>query len=662
MASKLHVKNVAKWVLALMFLTTASYLVNRNATDFQASVLPTVQAPPFDGLVMPVQRTPIWTSLTTSEYHASYDQIPSDKMGPPPVYDATTLKTPVEQLGWKTASDLVIRNAKITYSTPYMGDYKLDGIEGAGSHLAVDIKVPMGTPVYAIGNGVVVTVSTITTGFGTHIVIRHDNFPSYDNPNVLTTYYSTYNHLSQAIVSEGQVVLKGQQIALSGESGDATTPHVHFQIDNDNAPWHPYWPFTYQEAAAAGYDFTSAINAGFGREKALATTINPLMYVQKYMNSSGVSSSATTSSTTPAPSPSPTLAPAPSPTPAPQPTSTSTAPIADVPTSTATTPTTEEETQQPVSVAPAPPQVTVSDPAVSLEVNTDQNFVVGSNQTITVKALDAHGDVTSDYHPVNGLTFMVANGGATLGKANFSASEIKGGTVSTTFTPTGPQGLRIQASDGDLSGYSDMMQSVLFSDVAGSSDIASALQFLKDHDVVGGYPDGSFKPGNVVSRVEALKFILKGTNKQIQTVGRLPFKDTDSNQWYANYVATAYNSSIVGGYPDLTFKPANTVNRAEFLKMLLLAMNVKLDTNVTQDVFTDVPKDSWYAPYVKYAKDKNLIDSGSNKFNPEEGMTRSEVAEVIYRTIVLKLTGQPKYQNSLVVSSASADQYFRNAT
>lgn len=634
---------MVQWILVLTFLSAASFLVTKNATDFQASVIPTKQAPAYDGLVMPVQRSPIWTSLTADQYKADYNAIPSDKMQTIPVYDANVLKTPVEQLGWKTASDLAIRNAKITYSVPYMGNYKLDGVENGGSHLAVDIKVPSSTPVYAIGNGVVVKVSNISSGFGTHIVVRHDNFPSYDNQSVLTTYYSSYNHLGQALVSEGDVVLKGQQIALSGNTGDSTTPHVHFQIDNTNAPWHPYWHFTYKEASAAGYNFTTAINAGFNKDKALATTINPVMYIQKYAGVNGVSS--------PSPAPTPAPAPAPEPatvtTPAPEPQPIVTPPVV--------------ETQPAAVTTPAAP-VTVTRPAVSLQVLTDKSFIVGDEQTITVKALDASGNTTPDYQPLNGLSLRVENGTASLEKTMFLASEIHDGTATTKFKANGPQGLRFQASDGDLTGHSDLLQSSVFSDVDSGSTTLTALQFLKDHDVIGGYPDGTFRPRNVVSRVEALKFILKGVNKNLVVAGRLPFKDTSVNQWYANYVATAFNSSIVGGYPDQTFKPGNTVNRAEFLKMLLAATDVKLEGNVSEDVFSDVSKTAWYAPYVKYAKDKNLIDANSSFFKPEEGMTRSEVAEIIYRTIVLKLTGEERFSTGLVVSGSAADEFFRNAS
>jgi hypothetical protein len=162
----------------------------------------------------------------------------------------------------------------------------------------------------------------------------------------------------------------------------------------------------------------------------------------------------------------------------------------------------------------------------------------------------------------------------------------------------------------------------------------------------------------VVSRVEALKFILNGINSNLITARELPFPDTGAKEWYSDYVATGYNRQIVEGYPDSTFKPANTVNRAEFLKMLLTAMEVPIDKNVTADVYKDVSANSWYAPYVLFAKDKNLIVIKEGKFGPEEGMTRQETAELIYRTILLKVSGAPKYSSGIKVSETDTVNYF----
>ncbi len=649
------------WALVLVFLAGATVLVDMNALDFQASVIPTKQAPAYDGLALPILHAPNWSKLTSEQYRLSYSQMPQDKLLPLPKYDASVLRTPTEQLSWSKAADLNIRNAKITFSTPYMGNYKLDGNENAGSHCAVDIKVPEGTPIYSIGNGVATKVGFQSSGFGNHVVIKHENFPAMDNASLRVTYYSSYSHMSSVTISEGDVVLKGQLIGYVGRTGNASTSHLHFQIDNDQAPWHPYWPFNYQEQVAAGLDFTGAINNGLGREKGLATTINPMVYVQKYLamgtlpvttTSTVNTSSPTTVTTTPVvtvPAVTTTSTPATTTTPA----ATSTPAATQSATST-------QITTTPVATAVSTPATTTSakSTATTFTMDAGDVFVVGTPKTITVKAVDANGAWVTSYKPKDGIYISVDLGGAKIDQQYFSAEQVVNGTISIKVTPTADLGLRIKATDGTITATTNIMKASSFSDVSVDDINYKAINFLKNHSVVDGYPDKTFKPDMVVSRVEALKFILKGGNQKIQETARLPFKDTSSKAWYADYLGTAYSQNIVSGYDDKTFKPSQSVNRAEFLKMLYNTMDIPLPNEVSEDVFSDVKKDDWYAPLFLAAKKSNLIDKNAVYIHPEQGMKRDEVAELIYRFIVLKLTGQTEYNANIYVSDSQVQSYF----
>lgn len=274
--------------MATLLFSTSMAFFDINSFLYRTSILSYPEHAPFDGTTYPVQKVPDWVKLNDAERDFAYSEIDQSKFIETPFYDPAILATTVDSLKWGNASDDAVRNAKITYSVPYLGSYTLDGVEGAGSHPAVDIKVPNGTPVFAVANGTVVKASSQSSGFGSHVVLVHNNFPTLDDGGANTVIYSSYSHLGSLLVNVGDVVTKGQQIGLSGESGTATTPHVHFQIDNDQAPWHPFWPFTWQEASDAGLDFFGAVNAGLGKENAIATTINPLKYVQNYLGATVV--------------------------------------------------------------------------------------------------------------------------------------------------------------------------------------------------------------------------------------------------------------------------------------------------------------------------------------------------------------------------------------
>lgn len=69
-----------------------------------------------------------------------------------------------------------------------------------------------------------------------------------------------------------------------GITGITTTPHLHFQIDTADAPFHPYWPFTTAESKAAGMNIFQAVTAGLGSDRALKYTINPMTFSQFYLN------------------------------------------------------------------------------------------------------------------------------------------------------------------------------------------------------------------------------------------------------------------------------------------------------------------------------------------------------------------------------------------
>ncbi|OKJ21569.1 peptidase [Streptomyces sp. CB00316] len=111
--------------------------------------------------------------------------------------------------GWTAPLD----NANVTTQ------YRASGSSwSSGYHTGADFQAASGTPVRAIGPGTVVSAGW-SGSYGNEVVIKHED-----------GMYSQYAHQSSLNVSAGQTVTGGQQIGLSGSTGNSTGPHLHFEV------------------------------------------------------------------------------------------------------------------------------------------------------------------------------------------------------------------------------------------------------------------------------------------------------------------------------------------------------------------------------------------------------------------------------------------------
>ncbi|MBT6143177.1 M23 family metallopeptidase, partial [bacterium] len=262
-------------VHALIFVFFATGLLfNQNISKFlQANSIAMLKHSPVSEFIYPFSQSINWSSMLANS-SAHFSQIDDQFKINPIKYDSHLLG-PVDNLA---ALDNQTINARLTYSVAYMGNYKLDGKQYAGSHPGVDIKLPVGTPIVAIANAVVTKTKQSEVGFGNHIVLRHNNVPDLESGDT-QTLFSSYAHLSSIVVSPGEIVTVGQIIGYSGNSGLSSGAHLNFQIEKSSAPWHPFWPFSDTEVARLGLSFSEAINQGYGYDSALVHTLNPLVYI-----------------------------------------------------------------------------------------------------------------------------------------------------------------------------------------------------------------------------------------------------------------------------------------------------------------------------------------------------------------------------------------------
>lgn len=127
---------------------------------------------------------------------------------PPPTWAA-----PVGETSWTpapTSQPLAVAPVSGTLTSSF-------GPRWGSSHAGLDIANSIGTPIYAAAAGTVID-SGPASGFGLWVQVRHDDGST-----------STYGHINETLVSVGQYVQAGEQIATVGNRGQSTGPHLHFE-------------------------------------------------------------------------------------------------------------------------------------------------------------------------------------------------------------------------------------------------------------------------------------------------------------------------------------------------------------------------------------------------------------------------------------------------
>jgi len=95
-------------------------------------------------------------------------------------------------------------------------------------HAGIDFAAPIGTPIYATGDGKIIKVKNSFGGYGKQVVIDHG-----------FGYKTLYGHMSKFNVKKGQKIKRGECIGYVGNSGQSTGPHIHYEIIKDGKVVNP---------------------------------------------------------------------------------------------------------------------------------------------------------------------------------------------------------------------------------------------------------------------------------------------------------------------------------------------------------------------------------------------------------------------------------------
>ncbi|PCI25080.1 hypothetical protein COB57_02570 [Candidatus Peregrinibacteria bacterium] len=193
-----------------------------------------------------------------------------------------------------------------------------------------------------------------------------------------------------------------------------------------------------------------------------------------------------------------------------------------------------------------------------------------------------------------------------------------------------------------------------FTDVPDQYEHADAIYALQKVGILQGYDDGSFRPENTINRAEAVKLMVLGGGINVNVNEKVPpFSDIEEGVWFIPYVTKAKSLGIIKGNDDGLFHASRETNLAEALKVVFLSHGVRVSLSLPSSVpYADVPVDAWYAPYFVQAKKYGIFDQKVyENIDPGHAVTRGELAEIIYK---LRQVVKGEDQ-SLVLASFYAD-------
>ncbi|KAA8997570.1 hypothetical protein F4V43_17570 [Paenibacillus spiritus] len=177
-----------------------------------------------------------------------------------------------------------------------------------------------------------------------------------------------------------------------------------------------------------------------------------------------------------------------------------------------------------------------------------------------------------------------------------------------------------------------------FSDISSTYWALPEIERLHNQKLIGGYRDGTFRPANLITRAEAVKLIVQAADLRAEAAGPAqPLKDVPGSYWAYSYIEAAQKSSIITGYADGSFRPGDTLTRADSAVIIARAFHLP-DSGERTPTPSDVSGSHWAAEAISKLVASGIANGDENgNFQPSKKVTRSEFAALLARTLYKEL-------------------------
>ncbi|HLO88703.1 MAG TPA: DUF1565 domain-containing protein [Nostocaceae cyanobacterium] len=175
-----------------------------------------------------------------------------------------------------------------------------------------------------------------------------------------------------------------------------------------------------------------------------------------------------------------------------------------------------------------------------------------------------------------------------------------------------------------------------FNDVPAGYWAKAYIEALAAQNIIAGFPDGTFKPNEPVTRAQFATIINKAFAPAAKR-GTISFSDVQSNFWAYNAIQSAYKGQFVSGYPDGTFKPQQQIPRVQALVSLANGLGLTANSQNVLGFYTDAGQIPDYAvgPVAAATVRQLVVNYPTVKqLDPNRQATRAEIAAFVYQALV----------------------------
>lgn len=171
----------------------------------------------------------------------------------------------------------------------------------------------------------------------------------------------------------------------------------------------------------------------------------------------------------------------------------------------------------------------------------------------------------------------------------------------------------------------------MFNDVKANYWAKTEIEYLASTEIISGYPNGNFQPEAKLSRAHAAVLLARALKLDLKNVATLPFSDVPTTHPYYKEIAAVVNSKVMGGKGNNIFDPEGNLTRAQMAAILVNAY--KLSGTYDQG-FTDV-SDTYWAKNQIHALAANNVTTGypDGTFKPGNTVTRAQYSAFLYRIL-----------------------------